>query len=116
MLSAFFGGVLLAYSGMLALCQGLERHYKQVWGKVPSLAVRRGLRAAGWLALALSFAACVASWGWAMGPVGWFGQISLAGFALVMLLPYAPRLSVWLPAAGALLWGGCWLLTYSVQL
>ena len=36
--------------------------------------------------LAASFAACVAAWGWAMGPVGWFGQLSLAGFALVLLL------------------------------
>lgn len=110
MLSAFFGGTLLAYGGMVALCQGLERHYKQVWGKVPGIARRRLLRALGWLALVLSFAACVASWGWAMGPVGWFGQISLAGFALVMLLPYAPRLSAWLVPVGALAWGVGWLL------
>ena len=31
MLSAFFAGLLFAYAGMAALCQGLERHYKQVW-------------------------------------------------------------------------------------
>lgn len=76
MLSAFFGGVLLAYAGMVGLCQGMERHYKQVWQQLPAVAVRRGLRIAGWALLAASFAACVAAWGWAMGPVGWFGQIS----------------------------------------
>ena len=97
MLSAFFGGVLLAYAGMVGLCQGMERHYKQVWQQLPTAAVRRGLRIAGWALLAASFAACVAAWGWAMGPVGWFGQISLAGFALILLLPYRPRLAAVLP-------------------
>ncbi|CAD5106411.1 DUF3325 domain-containing protein [Zestomonas carbonaria] len=96
---ALIAGLLLAYGGMLALCLGLERHYKQVW-KRPSSTLRRALRAAGWLALAASFAASVLAWGWAMGPVGWFGLISLAGFALVLLLPYAPRLAVVLAGVG----------------
>lgn len=91
---ALIAGLLLAYSGMLALCLGLERHYKQVWQRVPATALRRGLRVVGWVLLAASFASSVHAWGWAMGPVGWFGLISLAGLALVLLLPYAPRLSV----------------------
>ena len=32
MLADFFAALGFAYVGMLALCQGLERHYKQVWG------------------------------------------------------------------------------------
>ncbi|MHC6224915.1 DUF3325 domain-containing protein [Pseudomonas sp. X10] len=99
MVMMFVGGLLFAYSGMLGLCQGLERHYKQVWGKPCALWQRRGLRALGWGALVVSFLLCVAAWGWAMGPVGWFGVISLAGLVLVMLLPYLPRLAVWLGAA-----------------
>ncbi|MDD0842481.1 DUF3325 domain-containing protein [Pseudomonas sp. Gutcm_11s] len=110
MLSAFFGGVLLAYAGMVGLCQGMERHYKKVWQRLPAPMLRRGLRVGGWCLLVASFAACVAAWGWAMGPVGWFGQISLAGFALVMLLPYRPRLAALLPLAAAPLWGLLWLL------
>lgn len=110
MLSAFFGGLVLAYAGMVGLCQGLERHYKQVWQRLPAPVLRRGLRLAGWASLAASFAASVAAWGWAMGPVGWFGLISLAGFALVMLLPYAPRLSLLLVPAGAFVWGLVWLI------
>lgn len=101
------GAVVVAYVGMLALCLGLERHYKQVWGRAPARVLRVGLRVTGWLALALSFALCGAAWGWAMGPVAWFGVISLAGFGVAMLLPYWPRVAVWLsgllPAWGALL-------------
>lgn len=104
MLSAFFGGVLLAYAGMVGLCQGMERHYKQVWQQLPTPLLRRSLRVSGWALLAASFAACVAAWGWAMGPVGWFGQISLAGFVLILLLPYRPRLAALLPLGALPLW------------
>jgi len=104
MLSGFAAGLLLAYSGMLGLCLGLERHYRQVWKKAPPARLLRSLRAAGWLALALAFYACVTVWGTAMGAVGWFGLVSLTGFGLVLLLPFAPRLAVWLPAGGGLLW------------
>lgn len=33
MLAHYFAAFAFAYVGMLALCQGLERHYKQVWKK-----------------------------------------------------------------------------------
>ena len=56
MLSAFFAGLLLAYAGMAALCQGLERHYKQVWQRLPPPGRRRALRLLGWALLAASFA------------------------------------------------------------
>lgn len=102
MMSLFIGGVLFAYTGMLALCQGLERHYKQVWSQAGTNRLRVCLRVLGWLALGVSFAVCVSAWGWAMGPVGWLGAISLAGFALVLLLPYGPRLAVYLAGAGPL--------------
>ncbi|MDG9924982.1 MULTISPECIES: DUF3325 domain-containing protein [unclassified Pseudomonas] len=110
MLSAFFGGLLLAYAGMVGLCQGLERHHKQVWQRVPTPRLRRGLRLAGWVLLAASFAACVAAWGWAMGPVGWFGQICLAGFTLVLLLPYWPRLALFWPLPASLVLGIAWVV------
>ncbi len=99
--SAFFCGVLLAYAGMAALCQGLERHFKQTWQRPPSPGLRRALRLSGWALLAASLAAGVHAWGWAMGPVGWLGQISLAGLLLVLLLPYRPRLALGLPLLAA---------------
>lgn len=110
MLMVFFGSLLLAYTSMLALCQGLERHYKQVWGKPPTLMLRRALRLAGWLLLIASLWASAQAWGWAMGPVGWFGLLSLSGLALALLLPYAPRLAVYWPLAGLPVWGAAYLL------
>ncbi|MFK0312538.1 DUF3325 domain-containing protein [Pseudomonas sp. NPDC090233] len=92
------GGVLFAYAGMLGLCQGLERHYKQVWKKACPTLLRRALRAGGWLSLAFSLLLCAQAWGWAMGPVAWFAVMSLAGLVLVMLLPYWPRVAVGLVA------------------
>ena len=84
---AWVASLLLAFSGMLGLCLGLERHFKQIWQRAPSPGLRRTLRTAGWLALAASFATSVLAWGWAMGPVGWLGMVSLAGLALVFLMP-----------------------------
>jgi hypothetical protein len=82
---------LLAWVGMSSLCAGLERHFKQLWQRAPSVLTLRTLRAAGWMALAASLATSVAAWGWAMGPVGWFGLVSMAGLAISLLLPYAVR-------------------------
>ena len=104
MLADYFAALAIAYIGMLTLCQGLERHYKQVWGKPPAARLRRVLRVAGWLSLGLSFWFCGLAWGWAMGPVGWFGMISLSRFSLLMLLPYRPRLAVWLPMGFVPVW------------
>ncbi|MDD2134449.1 DUF3325 domain-containing protein [Pseudomonas kurunegalensis] len=99
MMMWIIGGVVFAYAGMLGLCQGLERHYKQVWSRACTPALRVGLRSAGWLALLASLMMCAQAWGWAMGPVAWFGALSLAGLLLVMLLPYWPRMAVGLVAA-----------------
>lgn len=98
MMTMFIGALLFAYTGMMGLCLGLERHYKQVCGKPGPLWLRRSLRAGGWLALAVSLFLCAAAWGWAMGPVAWFGALSLGGLVLVMLLAYGPRLAVALAA------------------
>lgn len=102
--------MLLAFSGMLGLCFGLERHYKQTWQHVPTALVRRTLRTLGWLALLASFAVCMMLWGWAMGPVGWLGLISVLGLAWVFVLPYAGRYSVLLLGIGWSLLGGWALL------
>ena|SRR6218665_1748045 len=100
MTSAVIAAFLLAYSGMLGLCLGLERHFKQLWQRPPATWLRRSLRAAGWLGLVGSFALSVSVWGWAMGPVAWSGLLSLAGLALVLLLPYAERLCLLVAGLG----------------
>ncbi|GLO14816.1 hypothetical protein PPUJ20028_33990 [Pseudomonas putida] len=110
MMMWIIGGVLFAYAGMFGLCQGLERHYKQVWNRASPRLLCIGLRGAGWLALLVSLVLCARAWGWAMGAVAWFGAMSLAGMVLVMVLPYWPRLAVGLMAAVPV-WGLVSLLT-----
>ncbi len=109
MASTVMASLWLAYGGMLGLCLGMERHFKQVWQRTPGLMLLRVLRSAGWLGLGLSLVGSVIAWGWAMGPVGWFGLISVAGVGVVLLLPYQPRLAAWLSLASApvvvLAWG-----------
>ena len=83
--------LLLACAGMVGLCLGLERHYQQLMRGLPSPMLRRGLRVLGWGRLAASLAVSVLGWGWAMGPVAWFGLMSLAGLGVVFLLPYSTR-------------------------
>lgn len=100
------GAGLFAYAGMLGLCQGLQRHYKQVWQRECPAVLGKFLRGAGWLALLTSLWLCAQAWGWAMGPVAWCALLSLAGLLLVVLVPYWPRLAVWL--AGALPAWGLW--------
>lgn len=103
--------LLLAYGGMAALCQGMPRNYKLAWQREPSAMLRCILRTTGWGLLAGSFASCVWAWGWAMGPVGWFGAISLAALILTSLLPYHGRLAVLFPVASIPPWLLLWALT-----
>lgn len=88
---SLMSAALLAFSGMLGLCLGLERHYKQLLTGKPGVTRLKTLRALGWAALVASLAASVTAWGWAMGPVGWFGMLSLAGLAMAFWSPYAIR-------------------------
>jgi hypothetical protein len=99
--------LLLAYAGMLFCCLGMERHWKQLsHPRLPAVG-RRACKPLGILLLGLAVYAASAVWPGGMAMVGWFGLISLAGLGLLMFMPYAPRLVLWLPLAGL----GAWLLT-----
>lgn len=102
--SALFASILLAYAGMLGFCLGKERHWKQMVNpRVPN-GTRRLCAPLGGLSLGLAVYASCQVWPGGMAVVGWFGLISLAGFALLLLLPYAPRLALGLPLLGGLVW------------
>ena len=101
MMLPFVAGLLLAYGGMVGLCQGMERNFRLVWKRVPSPVLRHALRTLGAVLLVGSFASCVLARGWAMGSVA---------LVLAWLLPYQARLAVVFPAAGIPLW----LLTWTV--
>lgn len=102
--SALFASLVLAYAGMLGFCLAKERHWKQLVNPRVPMSLRRLCKPVG--ASLLGFAVYVAAivWPTGMAVVAWFGLISLSGFALLMLLPYAPRLAVLLPLPGGLIW------------
>ena len=82
---------LIIFLGFAALCLGVGKHYKEHFTHTPSPWRRRVLRASGWLSLALSFAACVTGKGWQIGPLLWFGWLSVIGMALVFIRPWLLR-------------------------
>lgn len=95
----------LAYAGMLGLCLGMERHWKQLASPRLPPAARRACAPAGVLLLALAGWAAGMLWPPAIAVVAWFGMLSLTGLVLVLLLPYRPRLALLLPLLGTLLAG-----------
>ncbi|WLH36609.1 DUF3325 domain-containing protein [Pseudomonas sp. FP2196] len=86
--------LLLCYAGFTALCLSMPRHYDELLGHKPSPRRRRGLTLAGWLLLGLSIWAAVTANGWSFGLVDWFAVLMLSALALVLLLPYRPRLAL----------------------
>ena len=95
----------LAYAGMLGFCLGMERHWKQLASPRLPAAARRLCVPVGLLLLGLSGWIATAIWSSAMASVAWFGMISLTGLALVLLMPYKPRLALSMPLLGVLLTG-----------
>ena len=86
--------LLLCYAGFTALCLSMPRHHDELLGHKPSPRRRQGLMLGGWLLLGLSLWAAVTSNGWSLGLVDWFAVLMLSGLALVLLLPYRPRLAL----------------------
>lgn len=93
----------LAYAGMTAMCLAMRKHYRQIWNRDPVQAERNGLRIAGWILLIISLGLCITGWGGSIGPVAWFGMLSVTGLILIFLLPYLPRLIVSLGVLAPLL-------------
>ena len=96
MSALILAGAALAYSGLAVKGLSIDRHYADIHGRgaEPGRRLRLQLRLVGWLALALSFGACVAASGWHIGPVLWCGVLSVAAWSVTLLLQYAPRRAV----------------------
>ncbi len=108
--SALFASLILAYAGMLGFCLGKERHWKQLVNPRVPTGLRRVSAPAGIALLGLAVYSSCQVWPGGMAVVGWLGLISLAGFALLMLLPYAPRLAVSLPVMSGVVWAAATLV------
>lgn len=80
----------LAYLGMLGLCLGMARHYRQRYHHPLPPGRGRALRLAGWSGCLLALAPCLTGWGAAQGAVLWIGLLSAAATGLVFLLAWRP--------------------------
>ncbi|VVM72300.1 DUF3325 domain-containing protein [Pseudomonas fluorescens] len=86
--------LLLTYAGFTALCLSMPRHHDELLGEKLSTSRRQGLKIGGSLLLCLSLWAAVSANGWSFGLVDWFAVLMLSALALVLLLPYRPRLAL----------------------
>lgn len=94
--------LLLCYGGFTVLCLSMDRHHAELLGRKPSVRRRQGMKLGGWVLLALSLWAAVASTGWTLGLVEWFAVLMLSALLLVLLMPYRPRLALSLAGIGLL--------------
>ncbi|RBC00488.1 DUF3325 domain-containing protein [Pseudomonas sp. RSB 5.4] len=94
--------LLLCYAGFTALCLSMPRHHDELLGRKPSARRGRGLKLFGWLMLGLSLWATVAANGWGLGLVDWFAVLMCSALALVLLMPYRPKLALVLAALSLL--------------
>ncbi|CAH1747776.1 Iron uptake protein [Thauera humireducens] len=89
-----------AYGGMLAICLGIDRHAAQLNRQHWPAAIRRALPVLGMVLIGTSLYAASGPWPIGMAVVATFGLVSIGGLALLLLLPYAPRVALWLPSIG----------------
>lgn len=82
--------LLLSLAGFAALALAMDRHHHARTGARPVKSRKRLLQLAGSLALILSFAASVAAWGWAYGPIYWLGLLTAGAAPVLLALTYAP--------------------------
>ncbi|WP_026597482.1 DUF3325 domain-containing protein [Methylobacterium sp. 77] len=93
--------LLLSFSGLACLCLSMDRHGRTLFHGRPSRQRDLAFRAAGWLAIALAFAAAIVTADWNFGPVQWLGSLTGSALIVVALMSYRPA---WIrPAAIAAL-------------
>lgn len=90
---------LLCYVGFTALCLSMTKHYGELLHGKISASRSRLLKAVGWLCLALSLWAALASTPVGLGLVQWFAALMGSALLLVFLIPFLPRLVLVLAAA-----------------
>lgn len=82
---------LLSTLGFAALALAMERHQQDLFGHALATTVTRGLRVAGWAALALALVVTVQAQGWSVGLVSYSGHTSLGAGIVFGALVVAER-------------------------
>ncbi|MBP5858368.1 DUF3325 domain-containing protein [Marivibrio halodurans] len=81
----------VSYIGMLVLCLAMDRHGRDVLGRVPGRGGRLAARLLGSALLAGALVLCFDRWGHAIGTTAWLGLVTVAGLVLILLLPFSVR-------------------------
>jgi len=85
-------GLLLAFSGFVALSLTMKRHYVDIYGRgEASEPVQRRLTAAGWIVLVFALSLLIGVEGFGYGLILWFGSLTASAWILVLMLNYAAR-------------------------
>lgn len=101
------GALALSYAGMASLALAMDRHHQQWRGRDAPFALRRTLRTAGALFLAMALLPCIDLWGTGAGIVAWLGLLTAGALLLALLLPYGARLAAALAPVAAI--SGLWI-------
>lgn len=83
--------LLLSVAGFAALALSMPRHHRDLFGRPPSPRRARALFIAGWVQLIAALMPCIAASGWTIGLTVWFGTLSVAGFAVALVMTLAAR-------------------------
>ncbi|WP_420144367.1 DUF3325 domain-containing protein [Sphingobium sp.] len=81
---------ILALTGLAAMGLSQAQHHQWALGRKLDDGRAFLIRWVGFSCIAFSLIPAIAAWGPAFGLVGWFGIISAAAFALLLLRTYLP--------------------------
>jgi hypothetical protein len=92
-MSLAFDFLILALTlfGFGALSASMERHAKQIFGKLPQPKARRRHAALGWVSLALALIPAIHAYGLSTGIAVWVGFLGVAATVIGLLLTYQPK-------------------------
>ena len=93
----------LVFAGFAALSLSMERHHRQVWGRLPKRRAALAYRLAGLGLITAGLAPAVAVWGGSVGVVAWLGELTVGALAVALLLTSLPSAVPWASAAALLL-------------
>ncbi|MBL4602634.1 MAG: DUF3325 domain-containing protein [Emcibacteraceae bacterium] len=84
---------ILTFIASVALCLGMKRHHRQIWGRAPEKQTVLLCRFGGWGLMAIGIALCVFELGGPLGFVTWFGLFAACTLMLNFALPYVAEIS-----------------------
>lgn len=82
---------ILAFAGFSLLALSLGKHYRDLFGTVPSRRRERLLQLSGWVVVALSPLPVVTAAGLSAGITFWAGLLTTAALSIALLLAWRCR-------------------------